>query len=84
MQIGVFLNKFLKHVFNIISKSNNHPWKKVCEKNDAQIGRVAVVKKDPGPWKKIFEKKSCQLICTDKTYKTMSGNFFKINGSRDI
>ena len=25
----VFPNKFLKHVFNIILKLNNHPWKKV-------------------------------------------------------
>ena len=24
----VFLNNLLKHVFNIISKLNNHPWKK--------------------------------------------------------
>ena len=35
--------------------------------------------------KKLFsKKKSFQLICTDKTYKMVSGNFFKINGSRDI
>ena len=35
--------------------------------------------------KEIFrKKKSCQLICTDKTYKTVWENFFKINWSRHI
>ena len=56
-----------------------------CGKNDAPISSVAVVKKAPGPWKKFFsKKKSFHLICTDKTYKTVHGNFLKTNGSRDI
>ena len=85
----VFPNKFLKHVFNIILKLNNHPWKSIKlfleEKNDAQISGFAVVKKAPSPWKKNFlKKKFFQLICTDKIYKTVCGNFLKINGSRDI
>ena len=43
------------------------------------------MKKAPSPWKIIFsEKKSFQLICADKTYKTVCGHFLKINGSRDI
>ena len=48
------------------------------EKNEAQISGFAVVKKGPSPWKKIFSKnkKFFQLICTDKTYKTVCGNFF--------
>ena len=54
------------------------------EKNDAQISRVAVVKKAPSPSNFFFQKKSFQLICTDKTYKTVCGNFLKINGSQDI
>ena len=58
-----FVNKFLKHVFNKISKLNNHSWKKVqnyffVEKNDAQINRVAVVKRAPSPLKKCFRKKN--------------------------
>ena len=40
------------------------------EKYDAQISRVAVVKKAWSPWKKFFSKKiSFQLICTDNTTK---------------
>ena len=55
-----------------------------CGKNDAQISRVAVGKKAPSPRKKVFsKKKSFHLICTDKTYKTLRGNFLKTNGSRD-
>ena len=51
------------------------------EKNDARDGDFAVVKKAQSPWKKIFlKKKPYQLILTDKTYKTVSGNFLKING----
>ena len=47
----------MKHVFNIILKLNNHPWKKIwndffLEKDDVQISRVAVVKKAPSSWKK--------------------------------
>ena len=59
------------------------PWKLFfVEKNDAQNSGFAVVKKVPSPWKKIFlkKKKSFQLICTDKTYKTVCRNFLKING----
>ena len=54
-------------------------------KNGAQIGGFSVVKKAPSPWKKFFlKKKYVQRICADKIFKTMCGNFFKINGSRDI
>ena len=58
----VFLNKFLKHVSNIMLKFNNHPWKKeenyfFAEKNDAQISGFAVVKKAPSLWKKSFFRK---------------------------
>ena len=35
------------------------------------------------PWKDL-KKKSFPHICTDKTYKTVCGIFFKMNGSRDI
>ena len=54
-------------------------------KNGAQISGFSVVKKAPSPWKKCFSKrKSVQLICADKIFKTVCGNFLKINGSRDI
>ena len=53
-------------------------------KNGTQISGFSVVKKAPSPWKNVFrKKKSVQLICTDKTFKTMCGNFLKINGSQD-
>ena len=32
----------------------------------------------------LFEKKSVQLICAETIFKTVRGNFFEINGSRDI
>ena len=55
------------------------------EKNDAQVSGFAVVEKAPSPWNKNFLKKIFfQLICTDKTYKTVCGKFLKINGFRDI
>ena len=54
-------------------------------KNGAQISGSSVVKKAPSPWQKCFlKKKSVQLICADKIFKTMCGNFLKTNGSRDI
>ena len=34
--------------------------------------------------KKFSKKKFFQLICTDMIFKTVCGNFLKINGSRDI
>ena len=48
------------------------------EKNEAQISGFAVVKKRSKSLKKKFfkKKKFFQLICTDKTYKTVCGNFF--------
>ena len=50
-------------------------------KHGAQIRGFSVVKKTARPWKYFFlRKKSVQLICADK----MCGNFFKVNGSRDI
>ena len=54
-------------------------------KNGAQISGLLVVKKAPSTWKKNFSKqKYGQLICADKIFKTVCGNFFKINGSQDI
>ena len=54
-------------------------------KNGAQISGFSVVKKAQSPWKKCFlKKKSVQLICADKIFKTLCGNFLKINGPRDI
>ena len=32
----------------------------------------------------FFKKKSFQCICVDDIFKTVCGNFFKINGSRGI
>ena len=32
----------------------------------------------------FYEKKSVQLICADTIFKMVSGNFFELNGSRDI
>ena len=50
-----------------------------------EISGFSVVKKAPSPWKKCFSKRqSVQLICADKIFKTVCGNFLKINGSRDI
>ena len=55
------------------------------EKSDAQISGFAVVKKAPSPSKKNFlKKKFFQLIWSGKIYKTVRGNFLKINGSQDI
>ena len=55
------------------------------EKNDIQISGFVVAEKAPSPWKKKFlTKKFFQLICEDKIYKTVCGNFLKINGARDI
>ena len=53
----------------------------LCGKKDAQISRVAVVKKAPSNWKNFFRKKK---ILPVKTYKTVCKHFLKINGSRDI
>ena len=57
------------------------------EKNDAQIRFCSREKSSKSLKKNFFEKKKkkfFQLICTDKTYKTVCGRFFKINESRDI
>ena len=78
----VVLNKYLKHVFNIVLKLNNHIWKKLqnyffVEKNEAQTSGLIVAKKAPSLWKKKFlKKKFFQLICADMIFKIMSGNFF--------
>ena len=54
-------------------------------KNGAEISGFSAVKKAPSSWKNSFLKnKSAQLICADKIFKTMVGNFLKTNGSRDI
>ena len=52
------------------------------EKNDAQISGFLVMKKALSPWKKCFLKK--KIFCADTIFKMVCGNFFKINGSRDI
>ena len=52
-------------------------------KNGAQISGFSVMKKAPSPWKQCFSKKNLSNL-TDKIFKTVCGNFFKINGSRDI
>ena len=79
----VFLNKFLKHIFNIVLKLNNHTWKKykiifLWKKNEAQVSGFAVVKKAPSPWKKIFTKKEkfFQFIWAYIIFKTVCGHFF--------
>ena len=57
------------------------------ENNDTQVSGFAVVKKAPSPRKKNNLKKkknSSSFICTDKIYKTVSGNFLNIDRSRDI
>ena len=53
-------------------------------KNGTQVSGFSVVKKAPRPWEKVFSEKSVQLVCVDKIFKTVCGNFLKINGSRDI
>ena len=54
-------------------------------KNGAQTSSFSAMKKAPSPWKKCFSKlNSVQLICEDKIFKTVCGNLFKINDSRDI
>ena len=50
-----------------------------CGKNEAQISGFAVVKK--ALKKKIFFRKK---ILPAYFFKTVCGNFLKINGSRDI
>ena len=52
------------------------------EKNDAQISGFLVMKKALSPWKKCFLKK--KNFCADTIFKMVCGNFFEINGSRDI
>ena len=84
----VFQNKFLKHVFNIILKLNNLTWKNnkiiFCGKKIDPNSGFIVAKKAPSFWKKFFLKKTFfQRICADMIFKTVSGNFFKINGSGD-
>ena len=59
---SVFLNKYLKHVFNIVLKLNNHIWKKLqnyffVEKNEAQTSGFVVAEKAPSLWKKLKKKK---------------------------
>ena len=73
----------------MVLKLNNPTWKKCIksffvQKSGVQINDFAVVKKGPSHQKKaFFKKKSFQLICADKIFKTVYGNF-KINGSRNI
>ena len=45
----------------------------------------AVAKKAPSPRNKFFQKKKLfHRICAEMIFKTLCGNFLKINGSRDI
>ena len=55
-----------------------------CRKNDAQISGFSVVKEAPSLDNMFYEKKCVQLICADAIFKMVSGNFFELNGSRDI
>ena len=76
---SIFLNKFLKHVFNIALKLFNHTWTKykinfLYKKNEAQISGFAVVKKLQVIREKIYWKKApSSCFCTDKVFKTVSG-----------
>ena len=54
------------------------------EKNGAQISGFLAIKKAPSTWKKNFQKKYDQLIGADNIFKTVCGNFLKINGSPDL
>ena len=79
---SVFLNKYLKHVFNIVLKLNNHIWKKLqnyffVEKNEAQTSGFVVAKKAPSLWKKIFWKKNLPAYLCGYDPKTVCGIFFK-------
>ena len=56
----------------------------MLQKDGPKISGCAFVKK-LSPSKKVFLKKEFfGLICADKIFNTVSGNFFKISGSRDI
>ena len=55
------------------------------EKNEPQISGFVIAKTAPTLSKTIFlKKKIIQLICADMIFQTLCGNFFEINGSRDI
>ena len=56
----------------------------LCKKNDTQVSGFAFVEKAPTLKKKFLKEKSFQLICADKIFKTVGGNIFKTNQSRDI
>ena len=77
---SIFLNKFLKHVINIVLKWNNYSkCKKLFfwQKNEPQISGFAIAKKVPSPWKKIFwKKKYFHFIYADKMFKTVGGFLF--------
>ena len=59
---------------------NNFLWKKMTPK----LVIFQLWKSSKSLKKMCFQKKSFQLICADKIFKTMCGNFLKINGSWDI
>ena len=59
---------------------NNFFWKKMTPK----LVIFQLWKSSKSLKKMCFQKKSFQLICADKIFKTMCGNFLKINGSWDI
>ena len=77
-------------MFLIKLKLNNHHWKKykinvLYKKNDARVNGFAIANKAPSTCEKLFLiKTSFRLICTGKIFKTVCGNFFKLNGSPDI
>ena len=85
-----FSNKFLKHVFNIVFKLNNHTCKKyeISSWFKTMISSLAI----SHLWKKLqllekkffFQKKFFRFICTYEIFKTVCRNFFKRNRSRDI
>ena len=73
-------NKFLKHVFDIILKLNNRPWRKVWNqffvgKNDAQSSGFAVVKKAPRK-KNFLIRNSSSLFVQIRSTKPCA-DFFK-------
>ena len=87
-----FLNKFLKHVFNVILKLNHDIWKKTikyifCEKNEKRGPNqwFCSREKSPKSLKKDFLlKKFLSAYLCRYDLQNRVRNFFKINTSRDI
>ena len=54
------------------------------QKNDAQMSNFFCRKKSSKSLKKNFKNKNPSNICAYNIFKTVCGNFLKINRSRDI